>query len=142
MTAASWSVQKGLYAVLTGDAPLMAIVKKVWDGVPPGQYKGALETANFPYMTIGDSIETPDDTHSREGSESTLTMHIWSRYQGDREVKQIFERLWVILHNSRWVVPGFSVVMSHVELAEALRDPDGITRHGVMRVRVVVQEVI
>jgi hypothetical protein len=141
MSGAAWNIQQGLYTYLNADTTLMGLAKKIWDGVPPGQYNGTLEPNNFPYVVIGDSIETPDDSHTRFGSVDTITLHVWSRHQGDKEIKEIMGRMWQMLHHQPWAIPNYSRVMSRIELTESLRDPDGITRHGVMRVRVLVQEV-
>lgn len=129
---ALWAVQQGLYARLTGDSALMALVANVFDSPPQSQ--------PYPYLVIGDGTAAPDDSHTRLGSQETVTLHAWSQYAGDREVKQILERCYQLLHHERWAVPGWAMVASRVELLEVLRDPDGHTRHGVMRVRVWVQE--
>lgn len=141
MKGASWDTQRGLYTYLKADTQLMAMVRAVYDGVPPGQYNDGQQEQNFPYITIGDAEEKPDDSHTRQGSESVLEVEVWSRYQGNKEVKEVMGRLWALLHNTKWAVPDFSAVMSRAVSSRSITEKDGITRRGLMRVRVTVQEV-
>ena len=79
MTAADvlTPLQAALYARLTGDAALMADISGVYDGPREG-------TA-YPYVVLGEVIETADNALGQFGSESLVTLHVWSRAQGFKE---------------------------------------------------------
>jgi hypothetical protein len=128
-----WDWQQALYQRLSTDEVLSRLARGVYDDVPT--------PPRWPYVAIGEYTAAPDDSHTSTGLEATLTLHIWSRYRGNREVLAILERLRERLHNSRWeAVDATQVVGSRVEFVEILRDPDGETRHGVVRIRTWLQK--
>jgi hypothetical protein len=133
MPSSAWQAQKALYSILTGDAPLAALLTGgVHDGTP--------QHTRYPYLVLGELIETPDDTHSREGSQIVFTLHAWSQYAGMKELEGICERVQSLVHHQRWALDARSMIAARVDGLEMLRDPDGITRHAVMRVRTWQQE--
>ena len=52
--------------------------------------------------------------------------------------KNIMDRIHDLLHDSNLSVTGFNLVNLRFEFSDILRDPDGITRHGVMRFRAII----
>ena len=72
------------------------------------------------------------------GSQITVNLHIWSQYKGSKEAKNIMDRVHTLLHDTSLSVTGFNLINLRFEFADILRDPDGITRHGVMRFRAVM----
>ena len=46
---------------------------------------------HIPYVVIGDDTSAQWDTDDTVGSENTLTLHVWSRYYGRAEVKDIMQ---------------------------------------------------
>lgn len=76
------AVQRGLYARLTADAGVVALVAgRVFDRVPA--------RAPFPFVTIADAQVIEDGTDCREGSELFVDLHVWSDAVGHVEVKKI-----------------------------------------------------
>lgn len=123
-----WDWQQALYQRLSTDEVLSRLARGVYDDVPT--------PPRWPYVAIGEYTAIPADNQSSDGLEATLTLHIWSRYRGNREVLAILERLHERLHNRRWeAVDATQIVATRVEFVEILRDPDGETRHGVVRIR-------
>lgn len=128
-----WFVQKAVYAALTGDTDLMAVITGVYDHVPA-------ETT-VPYIVIGDDTSIEFDTKTNVGEEVTLTIHIWSEHEGRKELKEIQGHLARILHDQLLTVEDHNTVLVRREYAETLRDPDGATWHGVVRFRIIVTAV-
>lgn len=127
-----WQLQQAVYQRLSSDEVLGRLTRGIYDDVPT--------PPRWPYVAIGEYTATPGDTHSSEGLEATLTLHIWSRYRGNQELLAILERLHERLHNRSWeAVEATQVVGARVEFVEILRDPDGESRHGVVRVRAWLQ---
>lgn len=108
-------------------------------GMPP-VYDDVPEDSAFPYVVIGDdtSIEFDDDCGS--GADSTLTIHAWSTYKGRAEAKQILDLIYRTLHRSNLVIAGNVTITIHAEYQATLLDPDGLTRHGVIRFRLLTRE--
>jgi hypothetical protein len=139
MTGTSLQVlQAAIYARLTTDVesgglfdPSAPMITGVLDDVPDGQ--------GFPYITIGEATENAWSTMGRDGSNDTLTIHIWSSAPGFKEALTILDRLNVLLDGGVLEIDGHMHVGTLYESAETLRDPDGVTRHVVARYRVYVQ---
>lgn len=139
---ASWNVQQRIYAVLTA-APALA-GGKVYDAVPAATSAATAPDTAFPYIQIGEMDAIPDDVltddespRSDDGQSETLTLHFWSRYAGQKEVKQLMDGAKTRLHSLNLNVSGRSSAIAWVRSMRNFLDPDGKTRHGVMSVEVV-----
>tara|TARA_R110001592_G_scaffold335837_1_gene620845 strand:+ start:526 stop:1263 length:738 start_codon:yes stop_codon:yes gene_type:complete len=104
----------------------------VFDDVP--------EDTSYPYVVIGEETTSNNGTKTKDGLEHTLTIHAWSQYRGRREIKEIMQSVYENLHNTAISVIGASLVNIRQEFSTTLAETDGITRHGVMRFRVVVYD--
>jgi hypothetical protein len=111
-------------------AKVSAIGYPTYDHVP--------QDSTFPYIVIGDDTSIPWDTDDSLGSETTCTIHIWSRHRGRKEVKEITKALYEALHRADIPIIGGALVESQAEFAESFMDTDGLTRHGVVRFRLIV----
>lgn len=135
MALHSWELQKAVYSKLTGasitDYAGNAITG-VFDEVPTG-------TA-YPYVVIGDETATNISAKDKDLHEHTLTIHIWSQYRGNRDIKEIMEQVYTALNDVDYTVSGASGVNLKHEFQTTLTEGDGITRHGVMRFRAVVSD--
>lgn len=133
MALHSFALQQAIFTALDGatinDADGNAITG-VFDDVP--------ENTAYPYVVIGEETATNIDTKDKEAHEHTLTIHVWSQYRGRKEIKNIMSSVYTTLHNASITVSGASLVNIRHEFENTLTEADGITRHGVMRFRVVV----
>lgn len=130
MSLHSFNLASAIYGRLTGDATLMGIVEGVYDDVPQ-------DTA-YPYVVVGEETTINAGTKTKDGVEYTLTIHVWSRYRGLKQAKQIMERIYELLHNYDLTVSGASLVNLRQEFSATFVDADGLTRHGVIRFRAMV----
>ncbi len=134
MSLHSFPLQQSIFTKLTSstltDVDGTSITSKVFDDVPEG-------TA-YPYIVIGEETATDIGTHDKDATEHTLTIHVWSQYRGRKEIKEIMSEIYTSLHNSDITVSGASLVNIRHEFEQTLLENDGITRHGVMRFRVVI----
>jgi hypothetical protein len=92
---------------------------------------------SFPYVTIGEFIGGQFDTLNEQAIDLDLTIHVWSRQPGMQECQQLMTRAKDALDRQRLSVSGFQWVDTIWEYAQTMRDPDGVTRHGILRFRVV-----
>lgn len=127
MKTALLSLQTSIYNRLSNDISLSSKVKGVFDAVSTNQ--------EFPYITLGEDTSSDWSTKTSVGEEITHTLHIWSRYKGKKEVKEIMNLILQSMTLPLSLEGGFLVELSKIEFMEVLNDPDGITRHGVMRIR-------
>lgn len=134
MTTSLFAVQEAVYGALISSPALQALIgvpARIYDVVPPA--------ANFPYVTLGDVMVKAYDTKDQTGFEQSLTLHVWSRYRGRKELKQIIQTMYDVLHNATLTVTGANVVSCQFQSASTAQENDGLTLHGVLRYRVVVQ---
>lgn len=125
----SFSIQQAVFAKLTADATLMAMIGDIHDN--PDQ------NTTPPYITLGDSTSSSDDLLVETGSQETLTLQVWTKDSGFKLVKEIMQRVYAVLHRQPLTVAGTHTVECRCELAETVRETDSETRRGIMRFRVV-----
>lgn len=100
------------------------------------------DAASWPYITIGDGIETPANSHDSIGRETTLYLHVWSRYRGFSEANAVASRMTSLLDHQGDAldVDGQRVVSIRFEFSQNLRDPDPRIRHVAIRFRVRTEQ--
>lgn len=128
------ALQEAVFHRLSTYAPLTALVAGVHDHVP--------QDAAFPYCVIGEESATQWDTDTELGFDATFNVHTWSRYRGRLQAKQIMDRVYQALHRYELPVADAHVVTVEFDFADTLLDPDGLTRHGVQRFRVLFNQEV
>lgn len=137
MTADSQlAVQAAIVAALKASSAvtdlLAAGAASVYDHVP--------EDAGFPFVTVGESAARPFDGKGEDGMDQQVTIHCWSRQRGMKEAKAIMAAVVAALDRQSLALSGHSLVDIAFLFSDSLLDPDGLTRHGVQRFRVLTQE--
>lgn len=128
MTVNTGNVQAALYSALTGAAVAAG-------GVYDGQYQQSDPTPGNPVVNIGPKVATNDDDTAGDALEIVFTLDIWSRYNGNKEVNDVQTAIRTALHLQDLTVTGLSSCITFVDGYSDFLDPDGVTRHGVVRVR-------
>jgi hypothetical protein len=137
--SALWVVQDAAYDVLAADAILQALLggsveaPKIYDQVP--------DNRSYPYAVIGDATETRDDTFGRSGKVVSITIDLWSRYAGSKEMKVIADRIAVLLDGVTLGVTGYQHVRTVHDRTVAGRDSDGVSRRAAVFFSVYVKQV-
>lgn len=101
---------------------------RIYDNPPTG--------AAFPYITVGDDQVLDDSNSCAEGWEAYPDIHVWSRpaAKSKLEMKGLAAAI-VTRLSALDGVAGFIVVSARLETFRSFRDPDGITEHGVVTMR-------
>lgn len=131
----NWPFQQALFLTLSGASDLMSLIDAVYDHVP--QADRPEDDAKFPFVTIGEVQLNEFDTDDVLGFEAMTTVHVWSRSRGRREVKEVQDVIYDILHRAELAIAGARFVSCDQQYAESFVEPDGLTRHGVQRFRVL-----
>lgn len=126
---ASAQLQKSIYAAVKTAVAPVAVYDEVTDNLLP------------PYVSLGETTATHWDNDENFGSEVTMTIHSWSAYRGYLEVKNIMDAVKTALHEQKLSGFGLNVVMVVMEFAEVMVESDGLTRHGVQRFRILMEEL-
>ena len=130
MSIGQFQLQQSIFAALNNDNTLTSTLGAgVHDDVP--------SNVAYPFVSIGEETVVEYGEKSSDGGAHTINIHVWSQYKGSKECKQIMDRIHDLLHDSSLSVSGFNLINSRFEFSDILRDPDGVTRHGVMRFRVI-----
>lgn len=133
MTSAAWDLQKSVYAALTDDAPLTALLgaDRVYDAVP--------QAAAFPFIVIDQTQVRDWSTGGSLGAEHVLMLHVWSRYEGKREVCEIADAARAVLDGAALSLTGHRLITLAHQYSDLRRDEDGETHHGIVRFRAVTE---
>ena len=129
MSDHSLGLQKTIFDALDGDSTLQSLVTDVFDFVP--------ENTAFPYVKIGEETSVDNGTKTLQGNEHTLVIHTFSRYRGSKEIKEIMSLVYDVLHESSLTISGAMNNM-RFEFSDIIKEPDGLTTHGVQRFRTFV----
>jgi hypothetical protein len=131
--SALWPLQKAIVQRLKADAALMGRVSGIHDGEVP---QGA---AALPYVVIGAPTEAPAGVLGPRGWSDTLTLHVWSGYDGRKEALEIVALIDAALA-SPLTLDGHTSARLRQEFLTVLVEDDGV-RHAPVRYRAFTFEV-
>lgn len=125
------ALQRGLYQLL--DAGLLV---PVYDFVP--------EAAAFPYVRLGEATEIPDHAHRAYGSETTHTLHVWTKAEGFASGLAIVAEMTRLLEHRQadLAVSGHRVVSIRHDMTRTMLDPNPALRHIPVRYRIVTEQIM
>lgn len=138
------ALQRAVFAALRGSSDLQTLCEgRVFDAVPQpyaeeteAQY---LKRIRFPYITIGDDQIIDDGNSCAPAWECFVNVHVWSREVGRPQAKAVgaavMEALDVAL-----TIDGFVVKDHQFRDAQYPRDTDGVTTHGILQFRYLIDE--
>ena len=130
MSIGQFALQSTIYAALNVEAITTTLACGVYDEV--------IEGNAYPFITLGEETALDYSTKDLAGGDYTINVHIWSQYKGSKETKQIMDKIHDLLHDSSLTVSGFNLINLRFEYSDIMRDPDGVTRHGVMRFQAII----
>jgi hypothetical protein len=135
MTAASWALQRSIYQALTASPEVTALLggERIYSNPPPA--------AQFPYITLGQTVNLDWSMGTEDGTEHSFTLHVWSRADSAAQVHEIIQVIRMVLHNQALALEDHFLVNLRHEFTEARLDPDGETMHGIVRYRAVTEPV-
>ena len=132
---AEWELQKAIYSELAADAGVKALI-----GDPARLYDQVPSSPTYPYVTLGEAIAVDESTFGKLGQEHIVDVDTWSRYRGSKEAKSIMSAISAALHEATLTLSGFDHAGIMLDFSQLLRDPDGITRHGVQKFKSITLE--
>lgn len=129
MSVGQFALQSSIYTALN--------VAAITTTLNCGVYDEVVEGNSYPFITLGEETAIDYSTNNLVGAETTINIHIWSRYKGSKQTKEIMDKVHDLLHDVSLTVSGVNLINLRFEYSDIMRDPDGITRHGVMRFRAI-----
>src|SRR5262245_36105756 len=127
----AWSLQQSIFAALTADAALTALLGagRIFDDVPQG--------TPLPYVTFGQATQRDWSTGTEEGAEHLVTLHVWSAARGKKQAHEILGAVRSALHDRPLSLAGHSLVNLRHEHSETRRGSDREPIHGLARFRAI-----
>ena len=108
--------------------------REVYDDLP--------QNASMPYIVAGEIEGREWSDKFQPGQEVTSSIHVWSNYPGRKEAGEIMDEILSALSSSPLNLEGgFGAVVSTLELSEIIVDIDGVTRHGILKIKYLIEEV-
>ena len=132
-----WDTQQAVYAALNNAV--------VVDGAQVPCFDAVAISTPLPYLTVG-------EWQCRNTSPKALylwsvrgNIHAWTDYRGARQAAEMLDAVAALLSREAFTGPiggrrQWEVIDSTVEGDDTFADLDGATRHGVLRVRILLQE--
>ena len=105
-------------------------------------YDGTPQDVVFPYVAMGEITAKRWCDKLEDGTEVYSTIHIWSQYDGRKEADEMADAISQALSSSPIsVAPSFLLALGKLDGYSLIVDMDGETRHGVLRMRYLVEEL-
>jgi len=105
-------------------------------------YDDMPKQAPYPYVVMGEMIGRDWSDKFVPGMEVHSTIHIWSQYAGRKEAAEMGDAILQALSKSPLdLAPNFRAVLDELDTHDLIIDIDGITRHGILRLRYLIEEV-
>lgn len=95
----------------------------------------------FPKIWLEDGGADDWSNKDDAGLEANITLHIGSRYDGTKEIRSLMDKCHAALHNASLTLAAGQSVLCQFDRHDMVIDSDGVTRHGVMRFRLLISEV-
>lgn len=105
-------------------------------------YDANPENADFPYVVMGEITVRDWSDKSEDGTEVHSTIHIWSQYQGKKEVEEMSDAILQALTSSNLDLgPNFRASFDRLDSYNLIIDLDGVTRHGILIMKYLIEEL-
>ncbi|MDX0230245.1 DUF3168 domain-containing protein [Sinorhizobium meliloti] len=125
-------LQGVVFDVLRADPEMISLVNgRIYDRVP--------ENKVFPYVSFGPTDDFEDDADCIYGTDLTIQLDVWSREVGFPEAKRICNAARNALHDKDLQLTENALVQIACRGIRMLRDPDGLTSHGIVEINAFIE---
>lgn len=121
---------KAVYVALDATTGLTGIISESLSNADP-----------FPKIWIEDGGADDWSNKDDNGLEAFVNLHIGSQKEGTKEIRGLMDKCHSALHNVDLVLANGQSVLCQFVRHDVVIDSDGITRHGIMRFKLLVSEV-
>jgi hypothetical protein len=132
----SGSPERAVLAALRQAIVSDAAVQSIF-GAPARFYDERPSEPVFPFVQTGAVQTRAAGASLKDAMEHLINLHVWSRYGGRAQALDGLHALRACIENGIGPAAGRHIVMASASFIDVFRDADGITTHGVMRVRVI-----
>lgn len=104
---------------------------------------GTEEMTDFPYIKMGETMVISWSDKSKPGTSVLQTFHFWSQYNGRKECLEMMDEVLKTITEG-WMPDlgtDFRVVHQELDGQDVIVDLDGTTRHGILRMKYLIEEL-
>ncbi|TPI41565.1 DUF3168 domain-containing protein [Mesorhizobium sp. B3-1-9] len=127
-------LMQALFLRLKTDASLSALLGGA------GLLEQANDNAAFPHVTYGRTSAFDLDTGADNDGDQLITLHVWSKAQGEAETRLIMNSIKARLDGAALSIGSRGQTRLSLEFAEARYDEDLAVHHGLLRFHALTQE--
>ena len=135
MSYALIRLQEAVQARLASDAALVALL-----GSPIRLYDHVPAVAAYPLVIYGDQRAAAFDTKTTTGLEVTLSLLVYSRGRGRRELRQVEEAIYAALHAQPLTLTGASFCQALFNRSDQTLEKDGLTYRSRLEFRITLTD--
>ena len=132
-------LQEAIYAALTGDVTLMALITGVYADIQ--QPNLPEDDSNFPYVVIGADNLAEDSTKTDNGVRALVQIDVWSRQNNLTEAKDVGTAVYNVLQKGSLAITGAHHILTRAVGQDYSTDPDGHTKRGLLTFTVLYDEI-
>lgn len=121
---------KAVYVALDATTGLTGIISESLSNADP-----------FPKIWLEDGGADDWSNKDDNGLEAFVNLHVGSQKEGTKEIRGLMDKCHGALHNVDLVLANGQSVLCQFVRHDVVIDSDGITRHGIMRFKLLVSEV-
>ena len=107
-----------------------AIFTALESGLTQDVYDYVPQNASYPYVEVGRHVTIQDDSLVAKKDSVTTYLTVWSEYKGQKEVLEIMEAIYAILHQVSLPLDSGTMVRCFVDSRTTARDTDDQTFTG------------
>jgi len=122
---------KAVWVKLDGTVGLVGLASEVLD-----------DATAYPKIWLEDGGASDWSDKDYNGLEAVIVLHIGSRADGTKEIRGLMDKCHAALHNQDLTLETGQSVLCQFLRHDVVIDSDGITRHGVMRFNLLINEVV
>jgi hypothetical protein len=136
--SAQVEITKAIIGALRADAALVALLADytgtggVFSHVPQ-------DFDAYPYVVLYDIDLDNADNGAGNRFDGVINIHSWSDNRDITEIGNVMKAVYDVLHHDEFSMTGYTLVEINQQNQIILRDPDGITLHGVQRFAIMIQ---
>jgi hypothetical protein len=131
--SSSLALQGAILQRLSTAPALLALLggSRIYDDVP--------QSAPFPYVSFGATVEVPLDGVESRIDQHTITLQAFSRHRGRKEAATIIDELDKLLHDVTFPLAGHRLVNLLATFKDVRASADNELRIGIIRFRAVTE---
>ncbi|KCZ46859.1 DUF3168 domain-containing protein [Hyphomonas pacifica] len=134
--SAEEAVQAALMEMLRADAGVQAVF-----GSPARVFDAESEAPMFPHALLERHEVTPEDAALVKGAAHRISLAVYTREGGVRGAKAAVAALRRAVEGASWSVPGVHIVLAHVVYGDVMRTADKRAFRGLIRIRIISEEM-